>query len=175
MMSEGRFNQIYQGMSSVAKKVYNVIPIAEAWTTNQVAAEVTRQGLSIEFPIMVGCINTLIRAKLVEEPEQRVFKRTPIRVRAVQEIVTTAHSFDEEEDNEDMANLKPIGNPAKPKDNPINRLGDLATRMQRMAKELEALAADVESAALDAAEEVTKLEASAQQFQQFKTLLKGLA
>lgn len=176
MMSERRFDQIFQGMTGVAKKVYSVIPIAEPWTTNQIAAEIVRLGLSIDFSIMVGCINTLIKAKLVQEPVQRTFIRTPIRMRAVQEMVAAAGSFNETEEDEPMpAAPQSI---AKPKASPVNRLGDIASRLRRMGTEFNAelnkLAGDVENAAIESADEIKALEASLDRFKQLKTLLKDL-
>lgn len=176
MMSESRAAQLLQGMSKTAQKVYTAIPIAEPWTTNQVAAEIIRLGLAISFPIMVGCINTLIRAKLVQEPTQRSYIRTPIRVRAVQDMVTAAetHHLEDEEDDDMPSTQMTATAPTKAKADATTRLGNLAASMRRMGDELKAMAGEIDNAALDAEAEIATLQASLERFAQLKTILKEL-
>jgi hypothetical protein len=51
-MSHPRWQQLHQGLSSIAKKVYRCVPISEPWDAKQVFNEVKRQGSSLDFTLL---------------------------------------------------------------------------------------------------------------------------
>lgn len=202
-MNEAKFRRVMEGVTTTARKVYESLPLSEPWTTNQVAADLVRRGIAVEFNIMVGCINALIRAGVVTEPKHRHYIRVPIRAKAVQAIVdgaaiSTTNLSDEDdiEEIEDMPRtdtgglqeaLRPIAlqvqqrqakataaASASTESTAMDRLAALAERAKALATDVKALAGDIEQAALDIAETMAATEAQAAQLRQLKALLKGI-
>lgn len=185
MLSETKRDRILQGQTTTARKVYDAIPIAEPWDTYKIAAELERRGVSIDFSIMVGCINTLIRAGLAAEPERRTYIRTPVRAKAVQAIVSSVLDDDDDDttDIEDINTMPaPVQNPARqkpgkgtPQTATIDRLGALAEKATSLANELKKLSAEIETAAIDIAEQIADVEAKAEKLRKFQALLSEIS
>jgi hypothetical protein len=79
MMSQARFNRIDSGLTSTARKVYNAVPLQESWSAQQIVAELKRGGVTHNFAIIVGCLNSLIQAGIVRETDKGMFCREPIK------------------------------------------------------------------------------------------------
>lgn len=79
-MNQQRFHSIHDGLSAVAKKVYDAVPIQEAWSIVQIKQELERKqaGVTRDFRIFSGCINSLVNSGIVlEEPKGR-FRRVKV-------------------------------------------------------------------------------------------------
>lgn len=80
-MNSGRYKSIMNGLSSMAKKVYESVPIVDYWTVHQVVSDMKRKYgalASIDKDAVLGCLNTLVESKVVHESENRTFKRVPV-------------------------------------------------------------------------------------------------
>lgn len=189
MLSEAKRDRILQGQTTTARKVYDAIPIAEPWEVPKIVAELSRRGQAIDYPILIGCINNLIRNGLVAEPVRKTYIRTPVRTKAVQAIVSSVMD-DEDMDDTDIEFTEPeaqampsteqIQTKQKPgKGTPqaatIDRLGALAEKATNLATDLKKLAAEIETAAIDIAEQIADVEAKAEKLRKFQALLSEIS
>lgn len=92
-MNAAKAEAALNGMTNIAKKVYEATPAAEPWTVAQIRTEVMRlHGTAPEMNIAEGCLNSLIAAGLVREQGRRQYVRTAVRPRVVVAKVTTPGS-----------------------------------------------------------------------------------
>lgn len=174
MMSRARFNAIYSGITDAAKKVYEVVPIAEAWTVQQVAAELHRCKVPVaRIDVLTGCLDSLRRAGLVCEPRRGQFRRERVRddkpTAAAVEIPTFT-KIEPEEKN--MAN-KPQPTP-RASTTPLDRLGDLAQRVTQLSIALKDVASELSDAAVDIQSQLEHGEEDVKKLRQLQTLLKSI-
>lgn len=77
-MNAARHKTIVDGLSSTAKKVYDLIPIESSISRNEVCFELKKAGVSLTSSAVDRCLGSLIDAKLVTQPKpgsySRVFK-----------------------------------------------------------------------------------------------------
>ncbi len=191
MMSQSRFNLIYSGMTSIARKVYAVVPMRERWQVGQIIAEFQRSGQSADYRVIAGCLNTLIAAGLVHEPRKGEFSREPIRVpsavnastvdaaavaqAAIATTVIVPPSKSIKETMQPKTQL-PATSPtvAKPKDSPVDKLGLLAQRANGTANLLKELASEIGDAAIEIQEMLETNDLDVQKMKQLQSLLKSL-
>lgn len=64
-MNHGRKQSIINNMTTVARKVYNAVPIQERWSILQMCNEMQRLGTRVEWPIMSGILNDLVAQKMI--------------------------------------------------------------------------------------------------------------
>lgn len=189
MLSEAKRDRILQAQTSTARKVYDAIPISEPWNLPKIVGELERRGVVMDYAILVGCINTLIRNGLASEPERKTYIRTPVRAKAVQAIVSSVMGADEDDtdDTDDTIQHEEIthmaspttaqqgrqqhGRAQSPQATAIDRLGALAAKATAMSMELKRLSSEIETVALEIAEQIADVEAKAEKLRQFQTLL----
>lgn len=164
-MNHARFQSIRQGLSAVAQKVYDATPIAEEWTTNQIHAELARQGANLNHAITQGCLRSLVGSGLVSEPQRGLFRRVKVRQPA------PGGGSKEKEDSEVA---KTATAPAATETNPIDKLSALAARCRRMMDLQKELAEDIEMAALEIQDHIAKNDEDMQKLKQLQQLLKSL-
>ena len=159
-MNIQKFTSISRSMSEQAKKVYECVPISDAWKPAQIMTELHRKNISMnDYRVVMGCINTMIDSGLVIESPKGYFKREPVR------------------DNCDDKPVKAISvnqpkeivmkNVAMVKKGPIDLLGDFASRLR-------VLADDVEGIALTIAGQTEKNETETAKLRQLQSILKSL-
>ncbi|WP_441280645.1 hypothetical protein [Tardiphaga sp. 862_B3_N1_1] len=79
-MNYGKQQALYQGLTAVAKRVYDAVPIGETWSAHQVTAEMRRvAGHSPEHKVVAGCLGNLVHIGMVQEPERGSFRRVAVR------------------------------------------------------------------------------------------------
>jgi hypothetical protein len=159
MMSQARFNQVMSGMTTIAKKVFDAVPIEDSWTGTQIASEMIRRGVNVEFKILIGCLDTLLKAGLINEPRKGCFRREAIR-----EIIKT--TTPKEIDMQSAVKAAPKAVP-QPQQEPMDRLGELAQRVAQIAGMLKDVASEISDAAVDIQ---TKMEASEEATHKMKQL-----
>lgn len=54
-MNYVRFQSVLGNMTTAAQKVYNAIPAQSAWTHDEIARELKRVGMHMDFRTMQGC------------------------------------------------------------------------------------------------------------------------
>ena len=79
-MTPSKLNSLLQGQTNLARKVFEVVPIREAWPAIQIRnalKEVERSNADLR--VLRGCLGALREAGLVREPETGMFQRADIR------------------------------------------------------------------------------------------------
>ena len=167
MISQTRFKQMFNVLNAPVKKVYEAVPVSEAWTTTQIIAEISRLGYSMrDSKAIIGCLDTLKRQGLIQEPERGSFVRIEVK-----ETVTTFDKFIEETKEKTVA-TKPVTQIKQPT---LDRLISLSEKANGLATQMKSLAADLENVALEIEAEIQENSTSAQKLKQLQELLKGVA
>lgn len=167
MISQTRFKQMFNVLNAPVKKVYEAVPVSEAWTTTQIIAEISRLGYSMrDSKAIIGCLDTLKRQGLIQEPERGSFVRIEVK-----ETVTTFDKFIEETKEKTVA-TKPV---TQIKQTNLDRLISLSEKANGLAAQMKSLAADLENVALEIEAEIQENSTSAQKLKQLQELLKGVA
>ena len=172
-MKQRKFNAIFNGLSSSSKNVYEVTPIAEAWSGTQIIAEMKRQGKVAERSYIMGCLSSLVRSKLVTEPKPGLFQRVPIE---------STQQLDEKTDIDPISNALNQGaemqkdtttNNSQATD-PIEKIGQLASQCQAIITAVQQLASSIETVAIEVQESFTAQNENVKKMHQLQQLLKSL-
>lgn len=166
-MTPKQFKSRFDGQSSIAKKVYQFVPIQEPWSHSQISTEMQRTtGARTDHRIMQGCINTMIESGIVREVEKGKFQRTEIRDR--EEPQQNTETFIDTEKAAPMPKQEEKPNSA------IEILSDISRRLNEVSSQVKSIASDVETAAIVIEDNVAQKEAGAAKLKQLQELLKGL-
>jgi len=171
-MQQARFDSVHRGLSSIAKKVFEGVPIEEPWSAGQVHSELRRLGFgSADLNTTKGCLNTLVEAGIVEEPTRGTFIRAQIRSKPEHPKIKLVPNLTQEE------SMQKPATPAQENDrqDPLQRLSGLSTRVLQMAEALKTLAADIDAAAIEIADASVQRDAENKKLRQLQELLKSLA
>lgn len=175
VISQTKFKRVFSGMTTLAQKVYNFVPISETWAIGKVCAEAKRNGVTVDQRVMFGCLAALRDGGLVDEPVRGEFRRHPVRV-APEKL--TIPVFTETTPQEEPM-VKPQAQPVtpgitvtitekkKPAPTPMDMLGDLAQRAVVLADMVKALAEDISDTAVEVQ---AQFEASAEESKKLKQL-----
>ena len=167
-LKESKFKAIHNGLSAIAKKVYEAVPIKDSWEKHKIILELQRLHPSVrDQHTILGCLDTLVRSGLVNQLENGTFRR---------EHVETAASLRAALDKE-------IGLPEKMKKtevqedqavSPIEKI----TRLQQMAakiiEDVKAMSDAIETVAIEVEMQFSERDAESQKLKQLQALLKGL-
>lgn len=167
MISQTRFKQMFNVLNAPVKKVYEAVPVSEAWTSTQIIAEISRLGYSMrDSKAIIGCLDTLKRQGLIQEPERGSFIRIEVKE------TTTFDKFIEETKGKTMATSKPV---TQIKQSNLDRLISLSEKANGLAAQMKAMATELENVALEIEAEIQENSTSAQKLKQLQELLKGVA
>ena len=168
MISKTRFKQMFNTLNAPVKKVYEAVPVSEAWTSTQIIGEISRLGYSMrDSKAIIGCLDTLKRQGLIQEPERGCFIRVEVK-----ETATTFDKFIEETKEKTMATSKPV---TQIKQSNLDRLINLSEKANGLAAQMKAMATELENVALEIEAEIQENSTSAQKLKQLQELLKGVA
>ena len=168
MISQTRFKQMFNVLNAPVKKVYEAVPVSEAWTSTQIIGEISRLGYSMrDSKAIIGCLDTLKRQGLIQEPERGCFIRVEVK-----ETATTFDKFIEETKEKTMATSKPV---TQIKQSNLDRLINLSEKANGLAAQMKAVATELENVALEIEAEIQENSTSAQKLKQLQELLKGVA
>ena len=166
MISQTRFKQMFNVLNAPVKKVYEAVPVSEAWTSTQIIGEISRLGYSMrDSKAIIGCLDTLKRQGLIQEPERGSFVR--VEVKAIETYV----KFMEETKEKIMA-AKPA---TQTKQTNLDRLISLSEKANGLAAQMKSVASELENVALEIESEIQENSNSSQKLKQLQELLKGLA
>lgn len=166
-------NAVYQsrvnGLSAIAKKVFSVVPISEAWPPRQISAELTRAtGSAADQRIVSGCLNTMINLGLVTEPKPNTFRRVAMKeAKPESNCVIEKTKPAEIEIVATQKQTKPVS--------AIESLSLIAARALNIATNIKQLASDIESAAIDIDEQAKNDKSDTEKLKQLQALLKSLS
>lgn len=162
-MTPARAEALERGLTVVAARVLDAVPIQEAWSATQVHNELVRQGRPrMDLRVLHGCLASLKESGLVKEPARGAFSRIAVRLqppRLVQEEPV-------------MATPVPILAPV-PTD-PLPQLGILAESLRKQARTLLDCADAIDSAALLADERIKDASRGGEKLRELQKLLKGI-
>lgn len=180
MISRARLDVLLSGLGASPKKVYDVVPMAESWPISKVISEMQRVGISIDYRVVGGCLDTLVRAGLICEPKRGEFRREPIRPTPTPKnespmnnktaIPTKPPTRTVTPPIEPAADTEPSASPATPMD----ILGGLAVRAAAIGSAVKELADDIANAAIDIQQVVELNSGELAKLRQFRALLKSL-
>lgn len=127
-LSIARQRVLLSSQTAVAKKVFELVPIQEAWSAQQIQGALQRATRSsLDFRLLGGCLNTLKDAGLVAEPRPGYFERVKLR----EAITTMGKAFEP---------LAPIVISATKPPASVEMLTELASRARKLADDLDAAA-----------------------------------
>jgi hypothetical protein len=152
MMSPSRFQQIWNGTTHTARKIYDKVPIQEEWPIKLIYAELTRTGTALAYNTVSGCLESLRSSGLIRE-SRNGFKRELVRQAEVF-VPLSAPVIQHEETPMNSPVVKPAPAPAPATQSEIvDSLGRLAMNLTAMAirlqKETSALAEQINNTALE--------------------------
>lgn len=151
-MTPEKQRQKLAGQTSIAQKVFQFVPVGEAWTPAQIAQAMHRTTSSrIDPHILKGCLATMADAGLIRSHRNAEFQR----------IQAT------DKEPQPMSTPKPPEAKKEPA-SAIDLLAGIAKSLRNLAGEIETAALAIEEGQAKSAEEVQKL-------RQLQALLKGLA
>ena len=152
-MSSARQQVLLSGQTAVAKKVFEVVPIQDAWDHRQIQGALQRATRStLDFRIMQGCLNTLKQAGLINEPRSGYFER--VKLREPTQKMSTKINGEAAHDGERCAS--------------VDMLSELAERARTLAIDLDAAADAI-------AEEHASNAQALQKLDSLRALLKNLS
>lgn len=181
MMSRARFNEIYNSMSSVAKKAFDAVPIEKPWSASMILSEMQRNGGSSDYRIVSGAINTLKNAKLILEPTKGEFIRSCVKPELMEKsIVKPVINETKEEMKMSVIIAKPaLAQVDKQKEQnqsktSIDRMGELSAKLSILADSVKQLATEINDTAVAIEEDIEESAENSAKMNQLKTLLKSL-
>lgn len=164
-----RLNHKLSSLNATMKKVYEGVPIQEAWSVADIHASLYRQGIrSLDKSGVRGCLAHMARAGVIREPEYGYFVR--VLGTAPEE---TKHEPETEQttEKEDMAEAP---QPAVA-ESPIEKISKLSAQAQTLITAVKKLAADIDTVAIEVEDMFASRDAQTQKLRQLQTLLKELA
>ena len=168
VMQAAKLQRKEEGLTSIARKVLDAVPIQEVWNKDQIGAEVRRRGTCTDRKVIDGCLGGLVDSGLVKERPVGHFTRAVARAPAVTTEKTI--QMPKKEIAMPATNVRPIAaaqtESATPSDM-LTRLANLGALLRRAADEVDAVALEVEDRVKSAGEDGEKL-------RQLQSTLRGL-
>jgi hypothetical protein len=141
------------GLPASAIKVWEVVPIEEAWSVHQIKAELFKQNGTLPQPkALLWHLRNMVECELVKELSGGRYKRTPCRVDLVEKVEKVA-----------VEQIKPSVKPLSA----LQKLAELASHLRQIANEAEEIALELE-------EMKGRDEQDFQKLKQLKDLLKSI-
>ena len=162
-MTPAKFDIAMQSQTGIAKKIYECVPIQQAWQTFQISHALKNMtGSQADVRVVQGCLNDLVESGLVRETQGRYYQRVKV------------------EEKQKPKELKmPAPKEAKPAveaapSGPIEVLGALSAEIVGMAEHMKKLARRVEDAALAIEQARESDSESTEKLRQLASLLKSM-
>lgn len=167
-MNESRQQQILAGQSSIAQKVFTLVPIQAAWSNHEIhGAALTAKATGASPYAIRRALGELKEAGLIREPVGGKFQRDaatqkPIKEQAVTQVAKTSVVSIKKAEAGALDALAGLSAEV------IDLADEIGKRMKAMAARIEEVALSVESEREGNAEAVGKLK-------QLQELLKGIS
>lgn len=167
MLNESKRDIALQGMTTLARKVYEAVPIEEAWSSASIGAEMSRIGGTVpSLSVLEGCLKALIEGDLVRRIGRSKYQRAPVRVRVETQSETPEPTIEPEE--------TPVPKPKTAEESATDHLGQLAAQARGMAQELLNLADRIDAAALDVVQAIEAARKGDEKLRALRELLKEI-
>lgn len=173
-MSPAKIASLLQGQTSIARKLFEFVPIAEEWTEFQIASEMRRvTGSAPDLKVARGCLRDLADSGLIRRRNDQ-FRRahTPQKPQQKEAEMPAAKAVT-------TLQLKPaVKHEPQTAPSPIEILGDIAGSIVELSKsvavQLQQLASRVEEAAIQIEQGQEANAANLQKLKQLQQLLRSL-
>jgi hypothetical protein len=158
---------LLQGQTGLARKVFECVPMQEAWTLSQIQTVLRQLGSSgsqAEAHVIRGCLGELEDQRLVRQPKSGLFQRVKTQEKDVTPVKGTAV-------------VSTIA--AKPANTPMELLGELSGELVALSdefgKRFKGLARRIEEAAITIEQDREASGEKLAKLEQLQTLLKSLS
>lgn len=164
-MTPAKQEALMQGQTGIAKKVFECVPIAEAWSSFQVMTALRNlTGSTSDTRIVSGCLTSLADAGLIKKTGRDAYQRIPVEQKQKPK-----------EQKMTVPATKPVPQvEQKSVDVPLELLGEMAGEVVAMAENMKRLAKRIEDYALVLEQGREATAKSLEGYRQLKALLKGL-
>lgn len=89
-MNAAKMKQVESGLTGIARKVLDAVPISDSWQAHTIANEIKRlTGSAPEIKIVTGCLESLKASGLVREPMRGKWIKVVVREYAEPEEIAT--------------------------------------------------------------------------------------
>jgi hypothetical protein len=183
-MTPKKFKLTLDGMSAICIKLFDHVPIQEAWTANQITTAMRRQaGTSPDLKTVTGCLNSLKEAGLVKETERGLFRQVVPRetpapigehIASLPKVpITASPSFTGTLTTTAIAERpEPLWTPALAREaSPAQTFGVIADGLRIQAAGLLKKADEMDAAALAFEQQIEDANKRLERFNQLKALL----
>lgn len=147
-MNRKKFTEIYEGLSTQPRDVYDSVPIKTSCSIGQIMDDMNRRGVAQSKTVVENCISMMAKNGLVVQEKAGYFVRQKV-------------TDDMKKDSKTELKLNQ-------KQSPSAILSAMAEKARQLAEELEYAAIEIE-------QEFQNSEAKSEQLKQLKSLLKGIA
>jgi hypothetical protein len=169
-MNEAKLNRMSEGLTTIAKRVLEAVPISEPWHKNVILAELRRTGSMATVDVMEGCLASLKDKGLIVEAPAHAFRRLAAKPKMTLVLdVTTAGPPPPEPEPVPAAQPEP----ALPAD-PLAALAVLASALTKLSVEIGCIANQIEITALNSAELLQGARADGEKLRQLQNLLRSI-
>ena len=181
-MTPAKIASLLQGQTSIARKLFEFVPIAEEWTEFQIASEMRRvTGSAPDLKVARGCLRDLADSGLIRRRNDQ-FRRAAAPDKTPQKEAEMPAAKSAERLIVLKASEIPLKSAAKPERpaeaSPIEILGDIAGSIVALSKgvaeQLQQLASRVEEAAIQIEQGQEANAANLQKLKQLQQLLRSL-
>lgn len=155
-MKADKLKRIEESITPTAKKVLAAVPIKELWTVHQIIAEMVRNNIHMNYPVVVGCLSSLKDSKLVREHDGRW-----------QRVEAKLIKLFEAPEPEEKTQMSPTQQ--------MPSLKDLVGRAEALAKLLRNAADEVETIALEFDKALQQEKNRNSELEQLSSLIKKLS
>jgi hypothetical protein len=199
-MTPRKFKLALDSQTTICKKIFEYVPIAEAQTANQIVTAMRYTSTRPDLKTATGCLNSLKDAGIVIESERGLFRQviprevspvptikeaintmalkrepqtnfSPILPAEYEKAVTANVKVTQPIDDKDD-NTMPVCTPAKAREaSPAEIFGSLANALRNQAKAMLSMADDLEAGALAFEQDLEDANKRLATFNQLKALL----
>ena len=165
-MNAIRYKDLLNQQPAVARKVFDAVPIQDAWPVNKIIGEMIRSGLPrLDLRTADGCLNRLKDAGLVKEPDRGIYQRVVPHERETIKLEVCRASAPPPLPCE-VAVAVPV------EAVPTVVLGELASALRSQAAMLNAAADEIDKSAIVIEERIDIAERRLSRFRELSALLK---
>ncbi|MBX4136304.1 hypothetical protein K1567_10265 [Pseudomonas sp. S5F11] len=166
-MNESRQQQILAGQSSIAQKVFTLVPIQAAWSNHEIhGAALTAKATSASPYAIRRALGELKEAGLIREPIGGKFQRDAATPKTIKEQAVTQVA------KQAVVSIKKSEGPL---DVMASLSGEVVSLADDFSKRMKALASRIEEVALSVEAERETNAAAVGKLKQLQELLKGIS
>lgn len=160
-VNETRFNSVVNGLNSIARKVFDVVPIESYWGVSRIQQELFRTGSNQTKSIVEGSLKALVGNGLIIE-SNGLFSRVKITKRE-QKAVPDKKTIQKEEKIMETV-----------KSNPFDAVREIAIKFMDAAKQINNLATEIDARLTDVEKHIAENDLDTAKLKQLQSILKSL-